>query len=68
MSRELLALGGWLAAQGVTHVGMESIGVFWKPPWKRHSKVGARPNIAVSSRRWWRTSTFWKSRSRRWTR
>ena len=43
MSRELLALGGWLAAQGVTHVGMESIGVFGKPSWKRHSKVGGTP-------------------------
>ncbi len=28
---ELLALGDWLAAHGVTHVGMESTGVYWKP-------------------------------------
>ena len=28
---ELLALRDWLAAQGVTHVAMESTGVYWKP-------------------------------------
>jgi transposase len=27
----LLALADWLAAEGVTHVAMESTGVFWKP-------------------------------------
>jgi transposase len=27
----LLALGDWLTAQGVTHVAMESTGVYWKP-------------------------------------
>jgi transposase len=31
MTRDLLALGDWLAAEGVTHVAMESTGVFWKP-------------------------------------
>jgi transposase len=31
-SAELLALRDWLSAQGVTVVGMESIGVYWKPP------------------------------------
>jgi transposase len=31
MTDDLLALGGWLAARGVTHVAMESTGVFWKP-------------------------------------
>jgi transposase len=30
-TRELLALGDWLRAQGCTHVAMESTGVFWKP-------------------------------------
>ena len=29
--RELEALGAWLAGHGVTHVGMESTGVYWKP-------------------------------------
>jgi transposase len=31
MTAELLALGDWLAAAGVTHVAMESTGVYWKP-------------------------------------
>jgi transposase len=31
MTRELDALGAWLQAQGVTHVGMESTGVYWRP-------------------------------------
>jgi transposase len=30
-SRELVALAGWLAGQGVTTVGMEATGVYWKP-------------------------------------
>lgn len=30
-TEELLALGDWLAAAGVTHAAMESTGVFWKP-------------------------------------
>ncbi len=28
---DLLALRDWLAAHGVTHVAMESTGVYWKP-------------------------------------
>lgn len=31
MTRDLLELGEWLLQQGVTHVAMESTGVFWKP-------------------------------------
>ena len=31
MTGELLALSDWLAEQGVTHVAMESTGVYWKP-------------------------------------
>ena len=30
---QLLALGDWLAGRGVTHVAMESTGVYWKPLW-----------------------------------
>jgi transposase len=30
-TRELEALKAWLAEHGVTHVGMESTGVYWKP-------------------------------------
>ena len=31
MTAEILQLGDWLAAQGVTHVAMEAIGVYWQP-------------------------------------
>jgi transposase len=31
MTRELQALRDWLKAAGVTHVGMESTGVYWRP-------------------------------------
>jgi transposase len=31
MTRDLLALSDWLAEHGVTHVAMESTGVYWKP-------------------------------------
>jgi transposase len=31
MTRDLLALSDWLAGHGVTHVAMESTGVYWKP-------------------------------------
>ena len=31
MTRDILALADWMAAQGVTHVAMESTGVYWKP-------------------------------------
>jgi len=31
MTRDLLAMADWLAAEGVTNVAMESTGVFWKP-------------------------------------
>ena len=33
MTRDLLALADWLAEHGVTHVAMESTGVYWKPIW-----------------------------------
>ena len=33
MTAELLALGDWLADGGVTHIAMESTGVYWKPVW-----------------------------------
>src|SRR5437660_6669417 len=32
-TRQLLALGDWLVQEGVTHVAMESTGVYWKPVW-----------------------------------
>jgi len=30
---QLLALADWLAAEGVSHVAMESTGVYWRPVW-----------------------------------
>jgi transposase len=32
-TRELLALSDWLSSEGVTHIAMESTGVYWKPIW-----------------------------------
>jgi transposase len=32
-TRALLALGDWLSGEQVTHVAMESTGVYWKPVW-----------------------------------
>jgi hypothetical protein len=31
MTAELLALSDWLKSHGVTHVAMESTGVYWRP-------------------------------------
>ena len=31
MTQDILMMADWLAAQGVTHVAMESTGVYWKP-------------------------------------
>jgi transposase len=31
MTRDILDLADWLAAEGVTHVAMEATGVYWKP-------------------------------------
>jgi transposase len=33
MAAELVALREWLKTHGVTHVAMESTGVYWKPVW-----------------------------------
>ena len=33
MTRDLLLLSDWLSANQVTHVAMESTGVYWKPVW-----------------------------------
>ena len=34
MTRDILELADWLAAEGVTHVAMEATGVYWKPIYK----------------------------------
>ena len=31
MTADLLELGDWLVAKGMTHVAMESTGVYWRP-------------------------------------
>jgi transposase len=41
----LLALGSWLKATGVTHVGMESTGVYWKPVYAILEEVGGLQQI-----------------------
>jgi len=33
MTADLRALANWLIEQQVTHVAMESTGVYWKPVW-----------------------------------
>jgi transposase len=33
MTSQLLEMGDWLHEQGVTHLAMESTGVYWKPIW-----------------------------------
>jgi len=33
MTEQLLELADWLEARGVTHLAMESTGVYWKPIW-----------------------------------
>src|SRR2546421_5971976 len=33
MTADLLQLADWLTAQSVTHVALESTGVYWKPAW-----------------------------------
>jgi len=33
MTADILAFGDWLAEHGVTHLAMESTGVYWKPVW-----------------------------------
>jgi hypothetical protein len=32
-THDLLPLADWLAERGVTHLAMESTGVYWKPVW-----------------------------------
>src|SRR5262249_4013598 len=33
MTADLLELADWLTSEGVTHVALESTGVYWKPAW-----------------------------------
>ena len=61
MTDDLLALADWLDGCGVTHVAMESTGVYWKPLWKTGSRcywstrstskpcLVARPTCVIAS-------------------
>jgi len=50
MTDELLVLADWLEACGVTHVAMESTGVYWKPLWnlmeERFTAAGQRTSMS----------------------
>lgn len=46
MTRDLLELADWLQSHNVTHVAMESTGVYWKPVW---NILGARPTSRIVS-------------------
>src|SRR5438094_6849651 len=50
MTDDLLALADWLATESVTHVAMESTGVYWKAPfnyWRSSSRsCWPTPNIS----------------------
>ena len=46
----LLALSDWLAERGVTHVAMESTGVYWKPVWHILESHGGFTLLVVNAR------------------
>ena len=55
MTDDLLALGDWLAQQDVTHVAMESTGVYWQPIWNLPGRplrvaAGQRPSHQAGPR------------------
>jgi transposase len=49
MTADLIALADWLDAQGVSHVAMESTGVYWKPVF--HLLEGRFEVLLVNARR-----------------
>jgi transposase len=57
MTADLLALSDWLIREGVTHVAMESTGVYWRPIWNilegsfQMLLVNARPIKQVPGRK-----------------
>lgn len=40
MTADILAMGDWLESHGITHVAMESTGVFWKPVYNLFEGLG----------------------------
>lgn len=53
MTPDLLAMGDWLAACGVTHVAMESTGVLWKPIFNL-----LEDSFILPLKDWWSTPTI----------
>ncbi|MGB9793286.1 MAG: IS110 family transposase [Desulfofundulus sp.] len=45
MTRNLLEMVDWLQAKGVTHVAMESTGVYWKPIYNLLEETGIQPMV-----------------------
>jgi transposase len=50
MLDELEALAGWLAEQAVTHVALESTGVYWQPVWNVLEEHGGFELLLVNAR------------------
>jgi hypothetical protein len=52
MTPDLLALRDWLQAYGVTHVALESTGVYWKPVYYvlLHAAADQRPGVEARAR------------------
>ncbi len=49
MTAELLELAAWLQQAGVTHVGMEATGVYWKPVWNILEEAGGFEPLLVNA-------------------
>ena len=49
MTDELLALADWLTGRQVSHVAMESTGVYWKPVYNLLEGTGIEP-LVVNAR------------------
>jgi transposase len=50
MLEDLEALAGWLAEQAVTHVALESTGVYWQPVWNVLEAHGGFTLLLVNAR------------------
>ena len=50
MTAELEELAGWLAGQGVSHVALESTGVYWQPVWNILEEHGGFRLLLVNAR------------------
>jgi hypothetical protein len=57
MTGDLLELSQWLQQLGVTHVAMESTGVYWKPVWNRESLLVGFSTTNFS--RAWEPTLLW---------